>query len=360
MHLQRPSYSGLHVAQPAETLFALIDIDNKPSRTSRYHPFAGSDGIQSVVDALATIGLKKPLIVQSSFSGGVHLIYSFEKTVPSKELAVAMRGALIQAGIEIASGTLELFPDIADGKVNLQPIRTPLSGDKNCVFLEDLCVWSDDLAVFKCLFDQSAKCNMLNSFAIAPPVIDDSFSNTRGPLYRSKYSTGSRYSLLKCKNRLLSGFTASGQSQEIKLCALIIAGVDEGINDPGVMRERVCQLIQECPGFHQFCSHQRQIQNRTYLCQSEIQTACEMTPGGYEGTCKEAANKKKSNDAAKRARKAVVSASKAGETFSSARSDVKYLCAAYGAPARSWWCKPANAKYRKMLDCLIADGKKGT
>lgn len=87
------------------TSYLMLDVD----RGSRYHPLNGSVG--PILEALAGIGLAEHIKIRSSASLGLHLYFPLAKPVKCWWLAKQVHGALTAAGIEIANGTLELFPN---------------------------------------------------------------------------------------------------------------------------------------------------------------------------------------------------------------------------------------------------------
>lgn len=362
-HLQNPlpQHNGLHASPAQSTVYALIDIDNKASKPSQYHPFKGSKGEGPVIKALKTIGLKKAIMIKSSSSGGIHLIYPLRRPVPSKELARAIKAALNKAQIEIMPGTLEIFPECKNGKAQLSPIRLPLSGKDNLLYIPEIGIWTDDISALKCIFEKIATHNKLiriNTAKQHPTQFSHhhnitSYSNTRGPV-KLKRKQSSNYSIQYCLERLDQGFSRNSQSQEIKICALIIAGAKDGISNEARMKERVHELIEICSGYKEYCRHQNQIKNRTYLSRKEIKDACQMKTAIYQGSWKETANTKKRIDAAERATNAIKKCLNEGKSFKSQNQAIKELQRIYGAPTRSWWRKHQNSKYKESLSCIIS------
>ena len=94
-------------------------------------------------------------------------------------------------------------------------------------------------------------------------------------------------SLKEYQERLVTGFTARGQSQEIKLASLLVARLVEGIDSYVALKERTHYLLETRPGFNHYCSHKQEIKKRTYITKNELIKCLQMAPGGYTNTWKE-------------------------------------------------------------------------
>lgn len=107
------------------TAYALLDIDT----TSQYHPQQDLQGIERILGALEPLGLLSYIACTSSYSGGLHLYFPFNAPQSSQRLAHAMKGLLQQAGLPLAAGQLELFPNprpYSHGKALFNGHRLPL------------------------------------------------------------------------------------------------------------------------------------------------------------------------------------------------------------------------------------------
>ncbi|NJM99846.1 MAG: hypothetical protein HC800_24335, partial [Phormidesmis sp. RL_2_1] len=87
------------------TNYLMIDIDiNSP-----FHPRNG--GIEQILAAMESLGLCRFLLIRSSTSGGIHIYFPLAEPVSSWAIACAAHAALTAAGITIAGGICELFPN---------------------------------------------------------------------------------------------------------------------------------------------------------------------------------------------------------------------------------------------------------
>jgi hypothetical protein len=147
------------------TAYGVLDID----KNSPYHPHRNEEKFRGILQALEDIGLVRPLIVQSSFSEGLHVYYPLPDQVSSFALACGIKACLKSHGYEIASGILEIFPNTKAFGTKENPTefnghRLPLqqgsymlnddlqksrSDLNHFVFVWQLCADSQDMVVLK-------------------------------------------------------------------------------------------------------------------------------------------------------------------------------------------------------------------
>jgi hypothetical protein len=97
----------LGVSFGTETRMGAIDIDS----TSKYHPAQNPAAFKKLQQTLEAIGIVRLEIIQSSYSGGIHLIIFFPYSISTFRLAALLQVTLINAGFEISKGQLENFPN---------------------------------------------------------------------------------------------------------------------------------------------------------------------------------------------------------------------------------------------------------
>jgi hypothetical protein len=149
----------------ANTAYGMLDID----KNSPYHPQQNEKQFRGILQALEDIGPVRPLIMQSSFSEGLHVYYPLPETVSSFALACGIKASLKTHGYEIASGVLETFPNTKTYGTKENPTefnghRLPLqkgsymlndnlekSGNdlKHLVFVWQMCQDSQDIDLLK-------------------------------------------------------------------------------------------------------------------------------------------------------------------------------------------------------------------
>ena len=91
----------------AEANYCLLDID----AGSAYHPNHDPLGISRIAAALEPLGLVTYIACTSSYSGGLHLYFPFQKAQSSWQLAIALACLLENAGFKLQPGQLEVFPN---------------------------------------------------------------------------------------------------------------------------------------------------------------------------------------------------------------------------------------------------------
>jgi hypothetical protein len=90
------------------TNYTLIDVDRAESAV---HPYNNLAEYTRFMLCLEDIGLKEYILVRSSYSEGLHIIFPFKKSVKSYGLAKRIRQHLQLHGFEVKSGNIELFPN---------------------------------------------------------------------------------------------------------------------------------------------------------------------------------------------------------------------------------------------------------
>lgn len=323
------------------TTWAVVDVDE----SSRYHPGSpDGEGIEPVGAALARIGLREPLEFQSSHSEGIHLWFPLAEAVPTLTLARQMLAACRAADLEVRGGVLELRPNEKAPGADYLTIRAPMTGEGNALWVEGFGLVEDDLAVLRLSWERAQGSNQLTPSEV--------LSNTRGP-FRTKPAHGreSGGGLRGAVDRLAEGFTGPSQTRELSLAALQVAGLLERLADPEAIRQRCADLVSSAPGFALFCSHQQEVLSGRYWDRTSLARAASMEPG-YRGTWKERANLKAADYATQRAHAAIEAARATGIRYRSDRAAFEAL-QGHGAPARSWWRRPANAAALASLRELV-------
>ena len=87
-----------------QTHYGLIDIDAGS-------PYCTPEAIADIKAALETIGITRTLLLRSSWSNGLHLYIPLPEPVKTFDLAVTLQSCLTAQDLQIAKGTLEIFPN---------------------------------------------------------------------------------------------------------------------------------------------------------------------------------------------------------------------------------------------------------
>ena len=107
-----------------------------------YHPENSEERYAELLAALQEIGLIQPVVTLSRWSDGLHIYYPLPKPVKSFGLACAVKWTLFDAGISLADGQVETFPNCKSyGRnefVNYKAHRLPLQPGWGSFLLDSL------------------------------------------------------------------------------------------------------------------------------------------------------------------------------------------------------------------------------
>ena len=123
------------------TNYLLIDVDiNSP-----FHPRNG--GIGPILAAMESLGLCRYLLIRSSGSEGLHIYFPLAEPVSSWGIACAAHTALTAAGVKVAGGICELFPNKKAFNAEHNGHRLPLQ-QGSFILDDDFSCISNGKAVF--------------------------------------------------------------------------------------------------------------------------------------------------------------------------------------------------------------------
>jgi hypothetical protein len=241
-----------------ETVYGMIDIDAR----SPYHFNQDEAALEQILAALEAIGICRTLMVRSSDSGGLHIYLPLEQPVLSYGLAMAVQGALEQAGFRIAPGQLELFPNSKAYKkndvTNYNAHRLPLQpGSGSCLlnrFGEEI---GDRLEQFLDIWEMAANGNDLEQLQEAIATAKQR-SNAKSFSKRSNRAEQWRLDDLAI---IQPGWTGAGQTNEILKVIARYGVVWEALSGDALV-DYVEQTAVNLPGYREFCNHQHEIRRR--------------------------------------------------------------------------------------------------
>ena len=339
-----PNYLAIRPA--SFTSWALLDVDEG----SRYHPGSlDGEGLEPIFEALRAIGLNQAIELQSSTSTGMHLLFPLNSVVSSWDLALSLEQCLLEAGLQLKAGVLELRPNVKTWGSNYQAIRAPLTGEGNAFWAPDFCDFGlhDDLVLFQQLCCASREKNDFHALEILQRSVASCSPNRRRPAHKMG-------ALRRAQERLAEGFSASGQTNELTFLAQQVARLVEGINTEEGLRRRCSELISQAPGFSEFCSHQREVLDGCYWTDKTLRQCLAMSPGGYEGTHYQRCNQRRSDEASQRALRAIQLSLESGLRFPSLNAAIGHL-KTQGGPSASWWKNPKNKIIKEeLMEQLVA------
>lgn len=239
-----------------QTRYILLDID----RGSRYHFLNDPSQFKFILEILESIGLCRPLVVQSSDSGGIHIYFFLPEPMPTFGLACAIKFALFDAGVVLLPGEIESFPNVkaySKNKFsNYNAHRLPLQ--VGSVLLDDDSEpLNNDPARFLDLADTAAANQDLTELEAAISTSKERQRLTYTP------GTSNRAAVWKChlENRSAQGWTGKSQTNDLLKDFATYGVVWLGLKGQALVEHIVATAV-SAPGYKEFCSHQQEIQQR--------------------------------------------------------------------------------------------------
>jgi hypothetical protein len=254
------------------TKYALIDLDY----SSQYHPSHDRDRYKEILHALESIGLTRYIVIQSSYSRGLHIYLPLPKAVSTFWLAAAIRVTLTNAGFEIKNGQLEIFPNTkrfasAPGDhSHYNPHRMPLQPNSGSWLMED-----DGLSPQPISDSIEAQIGeFLNQWQLAADKQDLDLLNRKLPQlyktyknnkykYRDRNDDWNSVEAEKWRLDLLLTITIGWWDchQTYNLLPKILAyGVVFLKLQGEALSEWMLETILNAPGYYQYCRHQHEIE----------------------------------------------------------------------------------------------------
>ncbi|MDR3613058.1 MAG: hypothetical protein P4L53_05810 [Candidatus Obscuribacterales bacterium] len=201
-----------------QTKFAVLDVD----KNSQLH---NELGLARLRHTLASVGLDKPLLFQSSDSGGWHIYLSLSSWANSAEVQNTLRAWLAAEGYEIRQGQLEIFPSNNGLRLPLQKGFAWLTDQAEIKIKREALTKDQAIASFLDALDASVHSwNLVRAnierrleaaAAVATPAIEpeeDGFSSlfTSAGMISEIYDAGRAY--------WQNGLTKEGQRNHAILC----------------------------------------------------------------------------------------------------------------------------------------------
>ncbi|MBU7587003.1 MAG: hypothetical protein KAF91_29830 [Nostoc sp. TH1S01] len=239
-----------------ETSYLLIDLDRK----SKLHPAKNLLKYKELLACLEEIGLCRPVPIQSSESGGLHIYYFFEEKQPSFLLACSLKQTLEAAGFKIKGGELEIFPNCkvySQGRPSsFNAHRLPLQAGS--YILDDILEpWSDDVEDLMDAADWSAAGQDYS--ALTEAIALAKFQKVIRFPYRQRSAIDQwRHDL---EERLGEGWTGHGQTNELLKDIACYGIVFRQLSGQALVDYIIITACQS-PGYTQWCRHQHEIEQR--------------------------------------------------------------------------------------------------
>ena len=258
MYLDPGKLVGLRFG-PA-TRYLVIDLDIH----SPYHPKRSFKKYKGILHALEKIGLCRYIVVQSSYSEGIHIFVILPEQAPTFGLACAVRDALEEAGYYLRDGQLEIFPNVKayrkKGISDYKGIRLPLQpGTGSYILDDDLCPISDSISDFLAMADWVAEGQDMSTLNEAIAV-----AKTR---QKKRYNYSVEYSPkvanweAHLKERIETGWTGYHQTNDLLKDIGTHGRVFKGLGGEKLV-DYIYQTVNAAPGYRKWCRHQHEIKLR--------------------------------------------------------------------------------------------------
>ncbi len=261
-YLQPSTFWGLHQNQTklvgvrfgSTTRYATIDLD----AGGEYH---NQKALQRIKYALEDIGIVSTILIQSSHSGGYHLIITFPTPQPTFDLACALEYALRDTGFLPRRGHLEIFPNVkAYDKlcvINYNAIRCPMQPNSGALLLDDdNQPISDDVSVFLDHCDRASVRQDLKQLKSACKKARKRHNRTIG---NRKASANVLEWRANWEEIIATGWTGFGQTNTILQVLVGYGIVFLGLKDD-LLVSYCLNAATNAPGYGQYCRHQHEIE----------------------------------------------------------------------------------------------------
>jgi hypothetical protein len=245
------------------TSYGLIDIDAGSA-------YLNSEAIAAIQMALETIGICRTLLIQSSWSRGLHLYIPLPEPVSTFSLALALQQCLKAQGFGVKAGQLETFPNIKSWgntfkgefteynahRLPLQPGSGSLLLDPNLNPLPS----GESLAHFFQCWDHAAQAQDLS---LLLPALGQARNNHRKrPKHRITPITQTWRDDLE--QEIAEGWSDHGQTNHLLKTIACYGVVFEGLQSED-LAEYIERIATSRPGYEQWCRHQHEIGMRSRL-----------------------------------------------------------------------------------------------
>jgi hypothetical protein len=240
------------------THHSLLDVD----ALSPYHPKRNSHALAIIRTALASIGIYQVLILQSSWSGGLHLYIPLPEAMPTFGIAVALKQCLEAQGLHIQPGQLEIFPNVkryskAGEYSEYNAHRLPLQPGSGSILLNDkLQPIGTSLYSFFEQWDEAAALQDQDQLwqAIAEAKKQQQYRNYGK---RGKTKTWQQ----ELQSEIEQGWTGPGQTNHLLKTIGCYGVVFQGLSGTA-LTDYIEQIAIASPGYREWCRHQHEIRRR--------------------------------------------------------------------------------------------------
>lgn len=243
------------------TDYCLLDLDIG----SQYHPRNNQEAFDSLLFSLEEIGLVRPLAIQSSESGGLHIYFPLARSVKTFALANLLIITLESSGFKVAPGQLEIFPNLKTWKPKGQGFslynghRLPLQ-QSSYLLDRTLNPQGNNLEQFLYQWVQAAAGQDQESLESAIATTKIHKSTPHNPPRSRKAEDWYQES----QAIIAEGFTGFSQTnaliKKIGEFGRVFVGEVELAGE--ALLQYMLDTIKNCPGYQQYCRHKHEIKKR--------------------------------------------------------------------------------------------------
>ncbi len=254
-----------------KTNYGLYDID----WGSKYDPREQEESLRLLKGELELYGIFRYVLLQSSFSQGLHLYYFLNRPVNTFRLACVMNKAAIEAGLEVKRGQLETFPNTKRYNNVYQGHRLPLQQgsyllDKDYIpysaRLEDFleaAEWSaagNDTDLLESRLEETYEWfkKKKNQRRTYEPTAEDKEFLEQVDYAQREIKEGF---LNKIRIRIEQGFDDFHETNDLLLTIAKLARLVYG-SVGNALTLYIQETIKSCPGYAKYCRHKHEIDRR--------------------------------------------------------------------------------------------------
>lgn len=238
------------------TNYAMIDLD----RGSVYHPYNDEAAFKRLLGAYEDVGFNDHLLLQSSWSEGMHLYFPLPRAVPTHKLAVMMKLIPIRAGFIVKDGTLEIFPNAKPyNKEKPTPYkahRLPLQVG-SYLLDKDYQPYSNNITTF---LNQAEQAAQNQDIELIETAIEAAYQ-AKAFRYIKGDSTKAEAFKRDLKEQIEEGWTDFHQTNDLLRIIGTYGRVFEGL-EGNALADYIAKTAQELPSYREFCRHQHHIERR--------------------------------------------------------------------------------------------------
>ncbi|MGK7944633.1 MAG: hypothetical protein AB4058_09195, partial [Microcystaceae cyanobacterium] len=244
------------------TRYITIDID----RNSPYHPLNDPNAIKTITEALEAIGLCRHVLIQSSDSQGIHLIFPLPEPQHTFKTACLVKTTLEAAQLEIKTGQLEIFPNPKryakkGKKSHYNGVRLPLQPNSGSYLLDDdLNIISDSIEDFLDQMDWAAQSQDIETFSSRLNIAYEEFKTQRS-WQKTLYSPTAQAWKQALEQLLELGWTGHHQTNYLLTKFVAYHIVFKELTG-AKLRAAIKETVINAPGYNQWCRHQHEIDKR--------------------------------------------------------------------------------------------------